>query len=164
MQRREFELAEARKRAAANDAAARAEVERLERALDELKSFEAGLQEVETKGFWCPALESAAKVEPLDRFTARADGMPSPGQRETFMRQEQAYDPDVNDGVRVNIAPLQKAGLLAADVLPAKDVDRAIADRARWRADERRWCREGKFPRPGWWVMSHDRAAERIAR
>ena len=48
--------------------------------------------------------------------------------------------------VRVNIAPLQKAGLLAADVLAKKDVDKAIADRAQWRADERRWCREGKLP------------------
>jgi hypothetical protein len=21
-----------------------------------------------------------------------------------------------------------------------------------WRADERRWCREGKLPQPGWWL------------
>ena len=27
----------------------------------------------------------------------------------------------------------------------------AIADRAGWRADERRWVREGRLPRPGWW-------------
>jgi hypothetical protein len=47
--------------------------------------------------------------------------------------------------------PLQRAGLLASDVLPAKDVEKAIADRAEWRADERRWCREGKLSRPGWW-------------
>lgn len=40
---------------------------------------------------------------------------------------------------------------MAADVLAAKDVDKAIADRAEWRADERRWAREGKLPRPGWW-------------
>jgi hypothetical protein len=51
----------------------------------------------------------------------------------------------------VNIAPLQKAGILAHDVLAAKDVDKAIADRAEWRADERRWCRQGVLPRPGWW-------------
>jgi hypothetical protein len=74
-----------------------------------------------------------------------------PANKEEFLRQEQAYDPDLNDGVRVNIAPLQRAGLLAADVLAAKDVEKAIADRARWRADERRWCREGKLPGPGWW-------------
>ena len=53
--------------------------------------------------------------------------------------------------VRVNIAPLQKAGLLAADVLAKKDLDKAIADRAQWRADERRWCREAKLPKCGWW-------------
>ena len=38
-----------------------------------------------------------------------------------------------DDGVRVNIAPLQRAGLLGVDVLAPPDVERAIADRARWR-------------------------------
>jgi hypothetical protein len=51
----------------------------------------------------------------------------------------------------VNIAPLQKVGLLAAEVIAKKDVEKAISDRAEWRADERRWCREGKLPQPGWW-------------
>lgn len=68
-----------------------------------------------------------------------------------FIAQESAYAPDVNDGVWVNIAPLQRAGLLSANVLAKKGVDEAIADRAEWRADERRWCREGKLPHPGWW-------------
>jgi len=68
-----------------------------------------------------------------------------------FITQESRYAPDINDGVRVNIAPIQKAGLLHADVLDAKDADKAIADRAEWRADERRWVREGKLPQPGWW-------------
>ena len=93
-------------------------------------------------------------TQPLfDRF-ASSDGQKSqPRTIADFVAQESRYDPDINDGVRVNIAPLQKAGLLAADVLAAKDVDKAIADRADWRADERRWCREGKLPRPGWWRL-----------
>ena len=91
--------------------------------------------------------------QPLfDSFTS-LDGQRQPPQTiAEFVMQESRYAPDINDGVRVNIAPLQKAGLLAADVLAAKDVDKAIADRADWRADERRWCREGKLPRPGWWA------------
>jgi hypothetical protein len=76
-----------------------------------------------------------------------------------WIAQESAYAPDINDGVRVNIAPLQKAGILAAEVLAAKDVDKAIADRAEWRADERRWCREGKLPQPGWWPMEKTNAS-----
>jgi len=36
-------------------------------------------------------------------------------------------------------------------VLSKTDVDKAIADRAEWRADERRWCREGKLLWSGWW-------------
>ena len=76
-----------------------------------------------------------------------------------FVSQESAYVPDINDGVRVNIAPFQRAGLLAADVLGAKDVDKAIADRAEWRADERRWCREGKLPQPGWWLTEKSHAS-----
>jgi hypothetical protein len=51
----------------------------------------------------------------------------------------------------VNVAPLQKAGLLAAEVIAKKDLEKAISDRAEWRADERRWCREGKLPKCGWW-------------
>ena len=74
-----------------------------------------------------------------------------PGSIQDFIQQESAYLPDINDGVRVNIAPLQKAGVLAGDVLAKKDLNKAISDRAEWRADERRWCREGKLPQPGWW-------------
>jgi hypothetical protein len=73
-----------------------------------------------------------------------------------WIAQERSYVPDINDGVRVNIAPLQKAGLLAAEVLAKKDLDKAIADRAEWRADERRWVREGKLPEPGWWPIQMD--------
>ena len=45
----------------------------------------------------------------------------------------------------------QRAGLLVEDVLAGKDVEGAILDRAVWRGDERRGCREGRLPRPGWW-------------
>ena len=89
---------------------------------------------------------------PLYDMISSVDGLrPPPATVEDFVRQEGQYVPDINDGVRVNIAPIQKAGLLAAPVLAAKDLDKAIADRAEWRADERRWVREGKLPQPGWW-------------
>ena len=121
----------------------------LETWIDELKDFEARLEEVESEGFASPLLAKIAKKEPLDRWTSRDGQAPPPQDVHAFELQEKRYDPDLNDGVRVNIAPLQKAGLLAADVLNAKDLDKAIADRAEWRADERRWCREGKLPKPG---------------
>ena len=77
-----------------------------------------------------------------------------------FIAQESQYLPDNNDGVRANIAPLQKAGVLAHDVLDAKDLDRVIADRAESRADERRWVRQGILPQPGWWPdHSHENEA-----
>src|SRR6266581_1832681 len=38
----------------------------------------------------------------------------------------------------------------ASDALKAADAKKAMADRARWRADERRWVRGGKLPRCGW--------------
>jgi hypothetical protein len=91
--------------------------------------------------------------QPLfDQFASLDGKRQRPQTIAEFIAQESRYVPDINDGVRVNIAPLQKAGLLAAPVLAAKELDKAIADRADWRADERRWCREGKLPRPGWWV------------
>lgn len=46
---------------------------------------------------------------------------------------------------------------------------KAIADRARWRSDGRRWVRAGKLPRPGWmpesaeWTkLAPQRGAERV--
>ena len=93
-----------------------------------------------------------------------ADGRRAPPVTiQDFIRQESIYAPDLNDGVRVNIAPLQRAGLLAADVLDPKDVEKAIADRAEWRADERRWCREGRLPCPGWWPEDVAEVTTRVA-
>ena len=97
---------------------------------------------------WEPWLSDQAMYDQLSSLNAKR---PVPRSVAEFILQESLYQPDINDGVRVNIAPLQKAGLLAADVLADKDVDKAIADRAAWRDDERRWCREGKLPKPGWW-------------
>lgn len=103
----------------------------------------------------CPEAEKWVEwlaTQPLyDEFTSLDGRRPVPKTVADFVSQESLYAPDINDGVRVNIAPLQKAGILARNVLAAKDVDKAIADRAEWRADERRWCRQGVLPRPGWW-------------
>jgi hypothetical protein len=87
----------------------------------------------------------------FDEISSLDGRRPAPTTIRDFVLQESLYAPDLNDGVRVNIAPLQRAGLLAAEVLAAKDLDKAIADRAEWRADERRWVREGKLAKPGWW-------------
>lgn len=90
--------------------------------------------------------------QPLfDQISSLDERRTPPATIAEFIAQESLYAPDINDGVRVNIAPLQKAGLLAADVLAKKDLDKAIADRAEWRSDERRWVRQGKLPKCGWW-------------
>jgi hypothetical protein len=117
----------------------------------ELNDFSKALQDVADAGFESPVLKEIAKTEPQDKWTSRDGKVPHPKFVEEFHAQESRYDPDINDGVRVNVIPLQKAGLLAVDVIAKKDVEKAIADRAEWRADERRWCREGKLPKCGWW-------------
>jgi len=114
----------------------------------ELESFAAKLRRVDEEGFACPELDELMAVEPLDRWSG--DGRQVPPDREELLRSERAWHVDINDGVRVNIAPLQLAGVLASDVLKTADARKAIADRAHWRADERRWVREGKLPRCGW--------------
>lgn len=119
--------------------------------LAELKAFDAKLADVAERGFASKTLEQIAKKEPLDHWCSPDGVRPAPATPEAFLQQEQAYVPDINDGVRVNIVPLQKAGLLASDVIAKKDLEKAISDRAEWRADERRWCREGKLPKCGWW-------------
>lgn len=131
-------------RGAKDDTAAALAGERIQ----ELEDFAQRLRGVEEEGFACPELDKLAAAEPLDRWSG--DGTIAPPSRDAFLGQERAWAVDINDGVRVNIAPLQLAGLVAADVLRPADARKAVADRARWRADERRWTREGKLPRPGW--------------
>jgi SAM-dependent methyltransferase len=123
----------------------------LEEKVEELQAFDARLEQVIAEGFASPALDKFGAKEPLDKWASRDGRARAPETREALLAQERRYDPDLNDGVRVNIAPLQRAGVLASDVLAMKDVEKAIADRAEWRADERRWCREAKLPQPGWW-------------
>lgn len=103
---------------------------------------------------WRPTLDEVPRLLgelPLFDAWCGEPGRATPATLAAFIAAEASYRPDINDGVRVNIAPLQKKGLLASPVLAPKDVEPAIADRASWRADERRWVREGKLPRPGWW-------------
>ena len=45
--------------------------------------------------------------------------------------QPVGWDPDINDGVRVNIAPVQRLGLLKADVLSGKDLKSLLAPESR---------------------------------
>jgi hypothetical protein len=116
--------------------------------LRELEAFTEKLRLIEEQGFACTELHMLLAQEPLDRWSG--DGYTAPENEEAFQRREQSYRVDINDGVRVNISPLQLAGVLAAEVLKPADARRAIADRARWRSDERRWVREGKLPRCGW--------------
>lgn len=123
----------------------------IEGLIEELKEFESVLQKVAAEAFSSKEIETLITNEQPDKWCS-IDGIKKPpADSEAFLRQERRYLPDINNGVRVNIAPLQKTGLLAANVLSKKDVDKAIADRAEWRADELRWCREDKLPQPGWW-------------
>src|SRR5581483_3098201 len=80
--------------------------------IDELKEFESRLERVEVAGFDSEALSRIVGKEPLDKWTSRDGKREHPRDRDAFLAQERRYDPDINDGVRVNIAPLQKAGLL----------------------------------------------------
>jgi hypothetical protein len=144
------------------------EIEGLKDQVSELKTEQA--QKVaagrhvraQNEGWTCPEAERWEPwlaAQPLYNEISSLDGRRSPPRTVAeFMAQESVYAPDINDGVRVNIAPLQCAGLLPAEVLAKKDVDKATADRAEWRADERRWCREGKPPYPSWWKKQHEEA------
>lgn len=116
--------------------------------IQELEAFVEKLRLIEEQGFACPELQKFMTLEPLDRWCG--DGYFAPANRDEILRNEQAWHVDINDGVRVNIAPLQLAGALASDVLKTADAKKALVDRARWRADERRWVRDGKLPRCGW--------------
>ncbi len=116
--------------------------------IQELEAFVEKLRLIEEQGFTCSELDTFMTKEPLDRWSG--NGYLAPTGREELLRNERVWHVDINDGVRVNIAPLQLAGVLVSDVLKVADTKKALADRARWRSDERRWVRDGKLPRCGW--------------
>ncbi|MFL5624900.1 MAG: Eco57I restriction-modification methylase domain-containing protein, partial [Ktedonobacteraceae bacterium] len=104
----------------------------------ELEDFVARLQQIEESGFETPELQMLLADEPLDRWSG--DGLQAPKNADALYRAEKAWHVDINDGVRVNIAPLQLAGVLTGVVLAkSTDAKKALIDRSRWRADERRW-------------------------
>ena len=127
--------------------------------VQELERFAEALRGVEEHGFAfgskpngqglaTDGLDALLAAEPLDRWSG--DGLAAPTDRDDLLARERAWHADINDGVRVNVAPLQLAGLLLSEILKEPDARKAIVDRARWRADERRWVREGVLPRCGW--------------
>lgn len=87
-----------------------ARVEDIEVRLDDLRVFDAKLAHLQEgrqreARIWCPW--------------------------KTPEEQPQGWNPDINDGVRVNIAPLQRLGLLASDVLAKKDLKSLLAPEGR---------------------------------
>jgi hypothetical protein len=100
------------------------------RHLAKVQSYYGSLLERARRGESVPAGLTAGKLSDivfeLEEFSNKLDKLIA-----------MPYEPLIDDGVRVNIAPLQKLGLLASPVLAPKDVDRAIADRNRWREDDK---------------------------
>ena len=144
----------------------KAEIKKLKKVIVDVTAKSKGLA-AQIQEWQCPEAESWVEWlanQPLYDEISSLDGRRQAPETVTeFVAQESQYQPDTNDGVRVNIAPLQKAGALARDVLAGKDVDKAIADRAAWRADERRWVRQGILPQPGWWPQTQEPAPENEA-
>jgi len=85
------------------------------------------------------AAELEEKIADVEEFDRRLGLLQEGRQREARIwvpwkspaEQPVGWDPDINDGVRVNIAPLQRLGLLAADVLSKKDLDSLLAPEGR---------------------------------
>lgn len=116
--------------------------------LHELEAFVVRLQTIEEQGFACRELQASSITEELDHW--RNNGKACLEGSKAFQKAEVAWQIDINDGVRINLAPLQLAGILAREVLNPQDALKALSDRVHWRAEERRWVREGKLPRCGW--------------
>jgi hypothetical protein len=145
-------IAETQRQRSPGAARRRAEIAALR---SELVDFITRLDALALRGFDTPELSPLLAGEQLDRWTSLDGQAPAPCTHEELAAQERRYLPEREDGVRANLAPLQRAGLLAAEVLAPKDAVEAVADRARFRAHERRLCREAKLDRPAWWSSPH---------
>jgi len=80
-----------------------------------------------------------AKIADVEEFDRRLQRLLEGRDREARIwcpwkspeEQPVGWDPDINDGVRVNIAPVQRLGLLAAPVLSKKDLNSLLAPEGR---------------------------------
>jgi SAM-dependent methyltransferase len=128
-----------------------AQADRLRAAEADLADFDERLGAVVAEGFAHAELGPILGSERLDRWCGAGPDEPPPPDAAHFTRREGQYRPRVDDGIRVNVAPLQRALLLSREVLSRRDVDAAILDRARWRGELRRRCRAGELDRLPWW-------------
>ncbi|MCK4306492.1 MAG: hypothetical protein KAY24_19780, partial [Candidatus Eisenbacteria sp.] len=79
------------------------------------------------------------KIEDVRRFDERLQLLLEGRERDARIwcpwksegEQPQGWDPDINDGVRVNIAPIQRLELLAGPVLSKKDLNSLLAPEER---------------------------------
>lgn len=127
------------------------ELRRWRERLEELDRFDQRLGRVIAAGFDHGTLGAELATEPLDRWSRSTASGPVPADHGVWTATEGQYRPVADDGVRVNLAPLELAGLLARPVLREKDARAAIVDRARWRAELRQRCRSGALTAPPWW-------------
>jgi len=108
-----------------------------------LESLRKQLGEAQTAGVDRQALAKVAdleaKIADVQDFDERLRRLLEGRDREARIwcpwkppdEQPVGWEPDINDGVRVNIAPVQRLGLLAADVLSAKDLKSLLAPEGR---------------------------------
>ncbi len=108
-----------------------------------LDSLRRKLGEAQAEGLDRQTLAQAAdlegKIADVQDFDERLRGLLEGRGREARIwcpwkkpeEQPVGWNPDINDGVRVNIAPVQRLGLLAAPVLSPKDVKSLLAPEGR---------------------------------
>jgi hypothetical protein len=91
------------------------------------------------RGALARVVDLEAKIADLQAFDERLRRLLEGRDRESRIRcpwkaleeQPVGRGRDINDGVRLNIAPVQRLGLLAADVLSAKDLKSLLAPEGR---------------------------------
>jgi len=112
----------------------------IRQALDNLRRQLAEIQAVgEDRRTLAQAEELEAKIADVEDFDRRLGHLLEGREREARIwcpwkepdKQPVGWDPDINDGVRVNIAPVQRLGLLAASVLTSKDLKSLLAPEGR---------------------------------
>lgn len=108
-------------------------LESLRRQLGEAKATGSGRQAL------AKVAELEEKIADVEEFNRRLQRLLEGRGREARIwcpwkapeEQPVGWDPDINDGVRVNIAPVQRLGLLAAPVLSKKDLNSLLAPKGR---------------------------------
>lgn len=103
--------------------------------------------------FWYTLIHERPETPALDQHLLRFKGRSQwiSGYRAAGWKRNSSNTTRDSSRASCRMANSKRPVYSRSQPLPAVDLDKAIANRAEWRAEQRHWCRKGRLPKLGCW-------------